>query len=56
MYYDRTTDIDILEQKIREEVENFNLNYSESISASINHKLLENIQKCYHNNGGHIEN
>lgn len=56
IYNNRPENIQVLEQRIREEILVLNRDYSESITNSINHKLLENIQKCITSQGGYVEN
>lgn len=56
IYYNRPENVQVLEQRIHEEILVLNRDFPVFIMNAINHKLLGNIQKCILNEGGYVEN
>lgn len=56
IYYNRTQNIQVLEDKIRHDIRILNRDHPNFIIDTINSKLRGNIQKCIRNGGGYIEN
>lgn len=56
IYYNRPVSINIIEQRLREEISLLNRYHSEFTREAVNHKLRINIRDCIENNGGYIEN